>query len=52
MRVMSKTAFDTLKLARRLLARSRVAGRAQRLHELSRFVRADGRWYYLDGDLL
>ena len=28
------------------------AGRAQRLHELSRFVRQDGRWYYLDGDLL
>ena len=34
------------------VARSRVAGRAQRLHELSRFVRQDGRWYYLDGDLL
>lgn len=23
-----------------------------RLHELSRFVREDGRWYYLDGDLV
>lgn len=34
------------------VARSRVAGRAQRLHEISRFVRQDGRWYYLDGDLL
>ena len=34
------------------VARSRTAGRAQRLHELSRFVRQDGRWYYLDGDLL
>ena len=33
------------------LARSRVAGRAQRLHERSRFVCEDGRWYYLDGDL-
>lgn len=26
-------------------------GRAQRLHELSRFVREHGRWYYLDGDI-
>jgi SEC-C motif-containing protein len=25
------------------------AGRAQRLHELSRFVREHGRWYYIDG---
>lgn len=34
------------------VARSRTAGRAQRLHEFSRFLRQDGRWYYLDGDLL
>ena len=34
------------------VARSRVAGRGQRLHERSRFVREGGRWYYLDGDLL
>jgi SEC-C motif-containing protein len=33
------------------LARSRIAGRAYRLHERSRFVCEDGRWYYLDGDL-
>lgn len=33
------------------VARSRVGGRAQRLHERSRFVCEDGRWYYLDGDL-
>ena len=26
------------------------SGRAVRLHERSRFVREDGRWYYLDGD--
>ena len=32
------------------VARYKVAGRAYRLHELSRFVREDGRWYYLDGD--
>lgn len=34
------------------VARSRVAGRGQRLHERSRFVREDGRWYYVDGDML
>ena len=33
------------------VARSRIAGRAQRLHERSRFVREEGRWFYVDGDL-
>jgi len=33
------------------VARSKVAGRAHRLHELSRFVREDGRWFYVDGDV-
>lgn len=33
------------------VARSRLAGRAHRLHERSRFVREDGRWYYIDGDM-
>jgi len=33
------------------IARSKLAGRAQRLHELSRFLREDGRWFYVDGDL-
>lgn len=26
-------------------------GRAGRMHETSRFVREDGRWYYVDGDV-
>ena len=34
------------------VARYRTAGRGARIHELSRFVREAGRWYYLDGDLL
>ena len=34
------------------VARSRHAGRAHRLHERSRFVCEDGRWFYLDGDML
>lgn len=34
------------------VARQRDAtGRAHRLHETSRFARAGGRWYYLDGAL-
>ncbi|MCP4638504.1 MAG: hypothetical protein GY848_18755 [Methyloversatilis sp.] len=32
------------------VARSKIAGRAHRLHETSRFVRENGLWYYLDGD--
>jgi SEC-C motif-containing protein len=32
------------------VARSRTGGRAHRLHERSRFVCEDGRWYYVDGD--
>jgi SEC-C motif-containing protein len=31
------------------VARYRVGGRAHRLHETSRFVHEDGRWYYVDG---
>jgi len=33
------------------VARYKINGRAQRLHEVSRFVREQGRWYYLDGAL-
>lgn len=33
------------------VARYKVNGRAHRLHEVSRFVREQGRWYYLDGEL-
>lgn len=33
------------------VARSRLGGRASRLHERSRFVREGGHWYYVDGDL-
>jgi SEC-C motif-containing protein len=33
------------------VARSKLGGRAQRLHETSRFLQEDGCWYYVDGDL-
>jgi len=33
------------------VARYRIGGgKAGRLHERSRFVREDGRWYYLDAE--
>jgi SEC-C motif domain protein len=33
------------------VARSKLGGRAHRLHETSRFARVDGRWFYVDGDV-
>lgn len=33
------------------VARSKFGGRAHRLQETSRFVREDGRWFYVDGDV-
>jgi SEC-C motif-containing protein len=33
------------------VARYKVQGRAHRLHEVSRFVREAGQWFYVDGDL-
>lgn len=32
------------------VARYKIGGRAHRLHEISNFVREDGRWYYVDAD--
>ncbi len=31
------------------VARFKVAGKGHRLHEISRFEKIEGRWYYLDG---
>lgn len=33
------------------VARYKIGGRAYRLHETSRFVLEDGRWFYIDGDI-
>ncbi|CUA82158.1 Uncharacterized conserved protein YchJ, contains N-and C-terminal SEC-C domains [Gulbenkiania indica] len=33
------------------VARYKIQGRAFRLHETSRFLKEDGRWWYVDGDL-
>jgi SEC-C motif-containing protein len=32
------------------VARYRLGGKATRMHEKSRFVRENGRWFYVDGD--
>ena len=32
------------------IARFRINGKAERIHEISRFVRENGRWFYVDGD--
>ena len=32
------------------IARYKVNGKAEKIHELSRFVKEDGRWFYVDGD--
>jgi len=34
------------------VARYRIGGRAARLHEVSRFAREDGRWFYVDGEFI
>lgn len=33
------------------IARYKIGGRAYRLHETSRFVRENGCWFYIDGDI-
>lgn len=44
------TGADTAEVE--FVARFRVGGKAVRQHERSRFVREDGRWFYVDGDEL
>ena len=34
------------------IARYKINGRAYRLNEISRFVREQGHWFYVDGDIL
>jgi len=49
--VKKRAAQDASHATVEFVARYRIAGRGYRLHEISRFVREDGRWFYLDGDL-
>ncbi len=43
------TAIDAEHASVEFVARSKLGGRAERLHEISRFVREGGRWFYVDG---
>jgi SEC-C motif domain protein len=43
--------LDTRHAYVEFVARSKLAGRANRLHEISRFVHEQGRWWYGDGDI-
>ena len=52
LQVRRHTVIDTDHAEVEFVARYRVAGRGARIHEVSRFVREAGRWYYLDSDLL
>ena len=45
------TIIDTAHATVEFIARRKLGGRAERLHEISRFVREGGRWYYVDGEL-
>jgi SEC-C motif-containing protein len=52
--VRGRRAIDETHAEVEFVARFRPAGsgRAERIHERSRFVRENGRWFYLDGDML
>ncbi len=52
LQVRSQRTIDADHAEVEFVARYRVAGRGVRLHERSRFVREDGRWFYVDGDML
>ena len=44
--------FDDVRGTVEFVARYKIQGKGHRLHELSRFEKIDGKWYYLDGDHL
>lgn len=50
LKLIAHTVQDASHATVEFIARSKTNGRAQRLHEVSRFVREDGRWYYLNGE--
>ncbi len=49
LQVLRHQVIDDTHASVEFVARNKLGGRAQRLHEISRFVRDDGRWFYLDG---
>jgi SEC-C motif-containing protein len=49
-RVRGHEVLDANHATVQFVARSKLGGRGQRMHETSRFVRDDERWYYVAGD--
>jgi SEC-C motif-containing protein len=45
------TAIDDEHATVEFVARSKLGGRAHRLHEVSRFVREGGQWFYVEGEV-
>lgn len=52
LKVVAYTPRDETHAEVEFVARYKINGRAYRLHERSRFLRSEGRWRYVDGDLL
>jgi SEC-C motif-containing protein len=50
LKVIRHVALDDSHALVEFVARYKINGRAERLHETSRFLREAGRWYYLDGE--
>ena len=49
--IKSHTPLDEMHATVEFVARYKLNGRAFRLHETSRFERAEGRWLYVDGEI-
>jgi SEC-C motif-containing protein len=50
LKVMSRQQQDDDHATVEFVARYKRNGRAYRMHEISRFVREGGRWFYVDGE--
>ena len=50
LKICAHTQQDETHASVEFIARYRLDGRGQRLHELSQFVREEGRWFYVSGE--
>lgn len=52
LKILHHEQLDNSKAIVEFIARYKVNGKAEKLHERSRFVREQGQWWYVDGDFL
>ena len=52
LKICAHTQQDETHASVEFIARYRLDGRGQRLHEHSQFVREEGRWFYISGEFL